>query len=245
MVDAPVPGGNPRVLGPGWSLPEDEIHLWRLPLAPDARWGAALQGVLTEADRADLARFRRPEDARRRGWARGAVRWVLGTLSGTAPTGLDFEIGPRGKPSLPGSGLEFNLSHTREWLLLAVARGRRVGVDLEAERPLKDPDGLARVSFTPAEREALAAAPPSERPARFLRVWARKEALAKALGEGLAAFPRFTATVEGEARLLELDGDPTEAARWRLLDLAAVPGHQACLAAEGRGWHLVWHTTLP
>ncbi|HEX9624654.1 MAG TPA: hypothetical protein VF979_09775, partial [Streptosporangiaceae bacterium] len=57
-----------------------------------------------------------------------------------------------GRPYLAGSQLDFNVSHTKGWLLLAVVASGKVGIDVEAvsDRAVED---LADRVFTPAEQQ--------------------------------------------------------------------------------------------
>ncbi|MER7848012.1 4'-phosphopantetheinyl transferase superfamily protein [Kitasatospora sp. NPDC096077] len=82
-------------------------------------------------------------------------------------------------PNAPG--LHFNLSHSGELALLAVAP-RPVGVDVELVRSGRDVDRLSRRFFPAPERELVAR---GGRPA-FARLWTRKEACVKAVGGRLA-----------------------------------------------------------
>ena len=59
----------------------------------------------------------------------------MGAYLGLPPAELRFAYGPMGQPRLLNSAadvdLRFNLSHSCDLLLVGVARGRSVGVDLE------------------------------------------------------------------------------------------------------------------
>ena len=85
-----------------------------------------------------------------------------------------------GKPFLPG--FPFNLSHSGDWSVCAVGPAE-LGVDLQAERPLRR--DLSR-RFAPEEREWLQGLPEKGRPGAFFDLWAVKEAVLKATGQGLA-----------------------------------------------------------
>jgi 4'-phosphopantetheinyl transferase len=95
--------------------------------------------------------------------------------------------GEHGKPHAPSlAGLDFNLSHARNHVLLAFARNQPLGVDLERiDRRLALED-LARRFFAPAEADALDRLSDDERLPAFLRLWTCKEAVLKAIGAGLS-----------------------------------------------------------
>ena len=60
-------------------------------------------------------------------------RRVLSHYAAVPPSDWQFVINDKGKPSLEGGAhaLDFNLSHSGEWLACAVTAGTPVGVDLE------------------------------------------------------------------------------------------------------------------
>ena len=147
---------------------------------------------------------------------------------------------PRGKPYLAHDGvdLRFNLSHSEDTALLAVARAREVGIDVEENRPGRDWLGIARRFFSPAEAAVLAELPSSEREAAFYRCWTRKEAYLKACGAGMSmrldSFEVSLAPGEPPALLRSARG-ADEARRWPLFEVPAGAGFSAALAVESRG----------
>src|SRR5207245_1169665 len=123
------------VSGPHTPKPApDEAHVWWIGLDLPAAEREPLAETLS-ADERDRARsFRLPRDRERFVAARGWLRRVLGSYGGRPPADLVFGYGPRGKPALAGEGVDgfrFNLAHASGHALLAVARGRELGVDLE------------------------------------------------------------------------------------------------------------------
>ena len=101
-----------------------------------------------------------------------------------APTILRSE---HGKPYAPDlDGIEFNLSHSGRHALIAIARDQAIGIDIEAQGRRRSINDIAERFFAPAESRALRALPEESRDAAFLRLWTGKEAVLKALGEGLS-----------------------------------------------------------
>jgi phosphopantetheinyl transferase len=123
--------------------------------------------------------------------SRRALRRVLARYLDADPEGIELELGERGKPRLadPCSGLRFNLSHSGGAALIAVARGREVGIDVERIRPRGDLVRLAERFLEPGAAAAVRAASSAERPGVFHAAWARHEAVAKCYGGGLGAPP--------------------------------------------------------
>jgi 4'-phosphopantetheinyl transferase len=205
--------------------PGAEVHVWRADLdRPD--WPDA-EG-LPEGERSRASSILRPQSQRR--WV--AARWVLReTLSrylGEAPAEIRFELGEHGKPRLaaPSAGLTFNLSHSGDVALVAVAAGREVGVDVERVSPERDPLRLAERALGPEGAALVRAAPAEARAELFHRLWADREARLKCLGVGVFASPPPGAA---DLRLERLDLGPQHAAS---VAVGAGPLELRCLALE-------------
>jgi 4'-phosphopantetheinyl transferase len=151
--------------------------------------------TLDDNERTHAARLRFEADRRAYLNAHLALRGVLAGLVGVEPGALRFGRGPHGKPSLPGSGLAFNLSHSGPvGLLVAGSSALEWGIDIERIRPLPDALAVARRVFTPAEQEAIWREPPDHQLRAFMTLWTRKEACLKAIGSGFSVEPdRFEA----------------------------------------------------
>jgi 4'-phosphopantetheinyl transferase len=218
---------------------EAEVHVWRASLdAPRAE--PRLRRHLTRDELARAERFLRPVDRLHSVVARGLLRELLAGYVGAAPRELRFEYPcacgagdcarERRKPRLAGSDVRFSVAHSAGVALFAVTRGREVGGDVEAIRAGVDRVAITEQFFSRAEARALAGA--SAR--AFFRTWTRKEAYAKARGEGLSRpFDRFRVTAAGKRlRVVDRD-DPRAASRFTLVDLGGVAGFAAALAVEG------------
>lgn len=168
-------------------------------------WGCSLEGSeavrqrcamwLTEDERARASRFIRADDQTRFTLAHGCLRVILARYMGMKPDELRFQVGSTGKPALlvPPSGshgLQFNLSHAHGRMLIAVAKGREVGVDLEQVRDSGEPLKLAERFYTPAESRWIKSRPASDHAVQFYRLWVAKEAFVKAQGTGIASLQR-------------------------------------------------------
>ena len=220
-------------------LAVDEAHLWRLDL--DAAHNEAAADILSEDERARAARFHFERDRRRFIAGRAALRRILGAYLERAPAALVFALGHHGKPALEDLGLEFNLSHSGGCGLIAVTRGRRIGVDVEGIRTDFACEDIARRFFAPGEVRILAASKPDEYAAAFFRCWTRKEAYVKARGDGLSlALDRFEVQLEAPATraIASCLDDPSESWRWSLREILPRPGFLGALVVEGDGWTL-------
>lgn len=241
----------PAEVAKGYTLGRDEVHVWLTRTA----WPAACIGALTEIlapeEQQKAKRFRFQQDAERHIISRALVRLLLGHLLNTRPESLRFRYNGFGKPSISQAqnkrSLQFNVSHSGDLILIALAVDSQVGVDVERVREDLDIESIAKHLFSAHERADLAALSSDQRHQGFFRCWSRKEAFIKARGEGLS-LPghRFDVTLNpGEpAGLLATRPDPSEASRWVIRDVHVGRHHVAAIAKEGRGCRLdtiEWH----
>ena len=229
----------------GLSLPENEVHLWRIDLEAVAAGEPRWRGLLSADEKARADRFHFVRDRQNFTATRALLRTLLGAYIGCQPARVHFAYADRHKPALdPSQGaapVQFNVSHSGSRALLAFARGRTLGVDVEQIRNNFDHEALARRFFSPAEQDALAGFPASERCSAFFRCWTRKEAYIKAHGAGLSLplseFDVSLMPAEQNA-LLTTRPDGGEAALWSLREVQAGEGYEAALCVRGNGWIL-------
>jgi 4'-phosphopantetheinyl transferase len=230
-------------------LSHHDVHVWRTSLELHTEHVQHLRQTLSADEIVRAERFYFEKDRQHFIVARGVLRMILSRYLGLDPRQLEFSYSAYGKPTLattPGRDwLRFNLSHSHELALYAIAHGREVGIDIEYMRDNVETDTLAERYFSPREVMTLRALPAFQRSAAFFTCWTRKEAYIKARGEGLA-FPldRFdvSLTPEEPPALLRTLGDPHEAARWSLQAPAPGRGYTAALVVEGHDWQMTcWH----
>jgi 4'-phosphopantetheinyl transferase len=202
-------------------LQPGHAHLWRLSLTVSAERRSALAATLADNEHERIAAFRVAEPRERFVASRGLLRETLAGYIGARPEALRFCSGAYGKPALadePDDGLRFNLSHSDDLLLIAVARGHEVGIDLERIRPILGMRQIVAALVTVTEQDALERARPEQRDALFTQLWTRHEAIAKGEGRGVAhALAPLRA--------------------WSVFELRPQIGYQSSLALEGCGWH--------
>lgn len=165
-------------------LEGQEIALWQIDL-DDIRLDA-LGASLNPLENNKACRFRSLALQTRYRRSQGTLRQILSGYLDMPPAAVAFQHGPLGKPALAGNALHFNLSHSGNAMLLAVAR-HSVGVDVEqcTGTPL-DLDPLLDLLCHAEERAVMEALSPSLRQQLFYQLWTRKEAYLKALGTGLS-----------------------------------------------------------
>lgn len=160
------------------------VSVWCVPLRGTASAECQLEALLDPGESARAARFATPDQRRRYVVSHGVLRLILSRFTGRDPGAIPIAIGKRGKPFVAG-GPHFNLSHSDDLALVAVATGGPVGVDVERLRPDLGLDVLARGLLPAPDVEQIEALPPDRRGRAWFQAWTRLEAVAKASGEGL------------------------------------------------------------
>jgi len=170
-----------------------------------------------------LSRSERETWRAMRGAEKRRIEWLLGRIAAkdavrlflrhrhrlsVFPADVEITVDSRGRPGVEGPWLRevgaapaVSLSHSRG-IAVAIAcsdrSGGGVGVDVERLR-VTDP-GFESVAFTDDERRLLGGVGDERRDEWRLRLWCAKEAVAKALGQGLMGDPRNLVASEIDTR---------------------------------------------
>lgn len=180
-------------------LGEEAIHIWGLHVPDILDRLEVLYAKLCVGEQEKALRFIRDADRESSIAARGALRILLGGYTGISANEIQFEYSANGKPSLvsPASGglsagqgrqdtcgiISFNVSHSGDWVVLAMGRKRHIGVDIEMIKPEMDVVSIATRYFLPEESARVCHA--EDQAAAFFDIWACKEAYVKAAGSAL------------------------------------------------------------
>jgi len=122
---------------------------------------------------------------------------------------LQLTVGAHGRPELiKKRGLSFNLSHSRNRVVIAVTQAGILGVDVEYAARQRRVERLIARYFSEREQSALLALPEPFRLARFYSLWTLKEAYIKARGLGLAIpLGDFSFSFAEDAQMSDADVD--------------------------------------
>ena len=210
------------------------LLLWSV-LRDDAPLAAALEPWLSPAEHARAARFGTRMLRTRYVLGRATLRAVLARRLEIEPGAVRIARGQRGRPFIADRmDLDFNVSHTADALVIALAEGVTLGVDVERADRSINTTGIAQRCLSAAEREELASQDAETTRRRVLRLWTCKEAMSKATGDALSA-PFRELDVE-LAPALRLRGGRGwyQPDAWGLHALAAPDTHLATLALWSR-----------
>ena len=239
-----------------WSLPPeaaerflvdgDEVHIWLASLSLSEAELQARFATLLPDERKRADGFACPHNRGRFIAGRGLLRAILAGYTGQQPGDLHFATNGHGKPQLAAdaeSPLRFNMTHSRDLALYAIARGREVGIDLEWTHKEMDFQGLADRFFSAREAAALRTCPPEGRREAFFACWTRKEAYVKARGQGLSlGLDTFEValTIGGPPALISRVAESGEQQFLSVYGFTPAPGYAAALAVEGCSCKPVW-----
>lgn len=209
-------------------LHSHEVHLWHLSTTLTESEEKALLLLLNEEEVHRADRFRFPIHRQRFIAARANLRKILSAYLQCDPKTIQFSYSARGKPYLPESTLQFNVSHSEDMAVYALTPDYPIGVDIELTKTVYD-DAVAARFFSAAEYASLCALPEAERVLCFYRIWSRKEAMIKVTGEGLAfALSHFSVPVEKTDNAMTVSFN--NEAGWTLQSFTAHPGYQSAYA---------------
>ena len=188
------------------SIEAHSVHLWRTYVPDLLAEMPHFFALLNPIELARAKRFRFIEHCDRYVIARGVLRSILHLYTGIPATDMEFILNKHGKPYLKDNvlNLQFNVSHSHDWVVYAVTMQKEVGIDIEKIKPQFD-EAVAKRFFSLPEYIALMTLPEIERTTAFYRIWSGKEAVIKVLGEGLyASTTAFALDINQEAQQVVL-----------------------------------------
>lgn len=179
------------------------------------------EAILSDAELEKSGRFLNRKDMERYIASRYSLRHILSGFVLHSPASIQFGTSGNKKPAV--DGIEFNISHSGNLILIAVSR-TAVGIDVELVVPDFDFSLLLDSSFSARERLGISS------PFGFYELWTRKEALLKASGEGLTdgmnEFECLDSLVLRKGLDYELNSFRTD--QQYVFSVAAEPGKHLC-----------------
>jgi 4'-phosphopantetheinyl transferase len=186
-----------------------EVWLADVDVAGPALDRVALQlSLATAQDTARQATLHDPRERERWLRARIILRLLLAVHIGLDAARRPFIVSATGKPAIAGdAGPAFSIAHSGALVLIGIAAGAGIGVDVEV-RDDASVDDLRRRAIEAAASALVPEVPlPPTGARRFMQAWTRLEALAKASGQGIG--PLLTALgVHGPASSLAVAESP-------------------------------------
>jgi 4'-phosphopantetheinyl transferase len=233
-------------------LGRHEIHVWRFYLNQSKADVSQLKDCLSVEEYRRAASFHFIRDQTNFVIRRAILRHLTASYLGLAASSVKLLSPPNGKLVISGQdgleGIRFNCSHSADWGLIAIARNREVGVDLEQHRPLADVMALANTCFSHHEIAELTKVPEGLKTQCFYNGWTRKEAFVKAIGLGLSFPPNnvsVSLALDRPAKLLKVEGYLQAWNRWKLVSFDVNPGYSAALVYENKNANFKYFEWIP
>ena len=214
------------------------VHCWHFDIDETAADPDSLTAMFPQQDRHRSGELKHPASRWRFVACRAALRIILGRYLSMEPGSVPITNGPHGKPQLAGSdsasGLIFNLSHTADRAVLAVAWDGQIGIDLQVWRQFRDVEALLRRCCADSEQAWVRSLDPADQPAALFRLWTLKEAFCKANGRGLAyGLNRCIFDCTGpRPRLLAPAPKPDDPRIWHFAELPLPTGISGAVALD-------------
>jgi len=138
-------------------------------------------------------------------WGRKVLRHWLGQCINGASRDLPIEV-MDGRPFIPGNPVHFNLSHSEDHLMIAMAPHQPVGVDIECTALVADALPLSRMVMSERETALLSRLSGPARQRAFLRLWVRREAYLKFRQTGFAGNDQTLTCLGPAIQVARLEG---------------------------------------
>lgn len=215
------------------ALQAGQIDVWRLNLCLNEEDFKYYQSILDESEKKRAAAFLDNNDRSQWVAAHGQMRLILAMYTGITPSKIPLVQRHGEKPFIQDSKLFFNLSHTKNYALLALSNTGEIGIDIEYKREAAKIEAISRSTFSESEQSAILAVEGEERKTRFFRCWTKKEAFIKAIGKGFSYDTKsFSVPVEsdGPSQVIQFSDKDYDTKDWTLLAFIPSADSQAALA---------------
>lgn len=211
------------------------VHLARSDL------GTNRTAFLNPREQQRLLNLRQPDDRQRYITARALLKSLVSNLTGKAPRHIDIQQrcpdcgGYHGQPTLPNTGLSLSISHSGDWVVVAAARGCRIGVDIDQLGRLDKPERMVNYILHADEKQRLRAQQAKLNSEILIRHWVPKEACLKAVGTGLRIPPSSICldTDSHSARWHKPDTQNLPSEHCSIRDIAVHRDYHCCVATVG------------
>lgn len=199
----------------------ETVHIWRASLNQPAAIAQQLALYLSPDEQERVERFRFGQHQQRSLISRGILRALLGRYLDADPAALKFDYEAHGKPILclcPGwPKLQFNVAHSQDLVVYAIAVDYPVGVDVEYQRAITNVTEIAQRFFSKSEQQALQLLSSEVQKTAFFHYWTAKEAVLKATGQGLTGLSNVEISLpDCSLRFQENLAQPYPAQAWEI-----------------------------
>jgi len=213
------------------------IHIWHTSLSLWKNKVEELKAVLSDEESLRMEQLVFQNRAEDYIISRGVLRIILAQYLGLTPEDVHLKTHPNGKPYLPGSKLQFNLSHSDGLFLYGLALGSPLGVDLQRVYPIANINTIIKNYFSPEEQNLLNSVNENLLQDLFFAIWTAKEAYLKGTGEGFQHPPNSFTICHKFNDLLKYELrenlNLTLNDLWNICEIHLASDYKAALAVKG------------
>jgi 4'-phosphopantetheinyl transferase len=137
--------------------------------------------VLSEREQEKVSRLFNQKDKERYIVSKYCLREILSQFLIKEARDIEFVFSKNRKPRV--KNIEFNISHTEDYILIGISP-ESIGIDVEYINQDYDFKSILNISFSAKEIYFINKG--NADPLNFYTLWTRKEALLKAVGEGIS-----------------------------------------------------------
>jgi len=218
------------------------IHVWLTfyEAIKEERLLVAYRDLLNATEKEEESRFYFARDRQCYLVTRALVRTVLSRYAVIDAKDWVFSTNAYGRPHIVNTQatdgcLSFSVSHTQGLIVLGVAKGRSLGVDVENFATPNISIDIASRYFAPQEAAALREVSHHQQQYRFFEYWTLKESYIKARGMGVSLpLDRFSFHfADDQAVDLVIDRAlDDDSSRWQLWQFRPTSEHLLAVCAE-------------
>lgn len=166
---------------------------------------------------------------------RGVLRTLLQRHLPPQDRLLELAFNQYGKPELTGGEPRFNVTHSGDYALIAIAQGVDVGIDIEQSSVARSIDELATTVFSSTELARFHDLRGDARTRFFFRIWTCKEAVIKAAGAGLSIpVDRIQIDFSDDGASVSSSPGTLPPGPWTLHEIDVPPGYASAIAVRAK-----------
>lgn len=224
-------------------LSDKKIHVFLLEL--DLFNGDNLYVYLPEDEAKRAARLKIEEKKNQFVISRGILRLLLSNCLQKKPEKINFLYGQHCKPAIEdkynNKSVEFNVSHSGGYALIAITLDNKVGVDIEKINHEIDYQSLSDRFFSGKENDELRSLDENEKLDAFYRAWVRKESFIKATGKGITfGLDSFSVSLaESRKSSIEVISENLINEQWYCYDLNNLDDYKLALTSCSKEQELI------
>lgn len=226
-------------------LSNDKIHVFLLNLE-EFNYKEFLF-CLSEEESERAARLKVEEKKKQFVVTRAVLRKLLSKSLSKVEEEIVFLYGQHKKPyienKLNNKSVEFNISHSGEYALIAITLDRKVGVDIEKINNDVDYQSLSKRFFSEKENKELDKTDKEKKLDAFYRAWVRKESFIKAIGKGIVfGLDNFSVSLgDNKKNKVNIVSKDIDSEQWYCYDLMEVINYKTALTSCNESAEIIFY----